>query len=248
MKHEDNTTCTILKQSSRQDAGPWDRDARRNALKAAALAAGLACSLALITFSPLGRYCNPANIGLLKDRLSLYHAWAPWLFFLGGSALVAMGVPRLSICTLGGMLFGFAWGALLGNMVSLLGSAVIYFSTRYLGRPLLRQKLNRTITAIDEQVKGHECMIVILLRQLPMPCMGISAILGLSSVSNGAFFAGSLISMFPQSAVFALFGSGVHGQFGVRVSIASTLLVILTLCLRVWYRKFPFMQKLSRAR
>jgi|YNPNPStandDraft_1061719.scaffolds.fasta_scaffold00174_22 uncharacterized membrane protein YdjX (TVP38/TMEM64 family) len=167
------------------------------------------------------------------------------MFLLGGSALVAMGVPRLSIGAVGGMLFGFAWGALLGNMVSLLGSAVIYFFTRHMGRPLLRQKFSRMITSVDGHIRRHELMIVMLLRQLPMPCMGMSVLLGLSSVSNGAFFTGSLISMFPQSAVFALFGSGVHGQFGLRVSIASTLLVVLALCLRVSYRRFPFLQKLS---
>lgn len=248
MKHQETTVGALLNRDSQQNDDLWKQDSRRNALKAAALAAALACSLALITFSPLGKYCNPATIALLKDRLALYHAWAPWLFLLGGSALVAMGVPRLSICTLGGMLFGFAWGALLGNMASLLGSAVIYFFTRQLGRPLLRQKFSRAVTAIDEHIKAHEYLIVMLLRQLPVPCMGMSIILGLSSVSTGAFFAGSIVSMFPQSAVFALFGSGVHGQFGIRVSVASTLLVILALCLRVWYRKFPFMQKIVRAR
>ncbi len=176
MKKKDNSIDILLNRDSQQSADLSNQESRRNVLKAAALAAVLACSLAMITFSPLGKYCNPANIALLKDRLALYHAWAPWLFLFSGSALVAMGVPRLSVCTLGGMLFGFVWGALLGNTASLLGSAVIYFFTRHLGRPLLRQKFKSSITAIDEHIQGHECLIVMLLRQLPVPCMGMSII------------------------------------------------------------------------
>jgi|GEM_PF-2811211 hypothetical protein len=77
MQLEDNSIGTTSKRVCQQGGDLWNQHLRRNILKAVALAAVLACSLVLITFSPRGRLCSPSNIALLKNRFALYHAGAP---------------------------------------------------------------------------------------------------------------------------------------------------------------------------
>jgi len=220
---------------------------RHNMLKAASLALILAGSLACIHFSPLGYYIHASNMDRLKNRLLEFHALAPIVFSLGGAFIITLGAPRSVISVLGGMVFGFFCGLLLSLMASLLGSVVIFSLTKWLGRPLFQQKVGHYLKAIEDHVQSNGFLIVVLLRQLPLTCLLVNVLIGLTSVSTGIFFLGSIAGLLPEAAIFSLFGSSVWEHFILRVSLASFLLVFLALAIRIYYNRFPVAKKIYQS-
>jgi uncharacterized membrane protein YdjX (TVP38/TMEM64 family) len=241
-EHPSSEERAPVKEAEKKDEG------RKAVLKAILLALLLAGSLALVHLSPVGYYINTSHIDALKDRLFEFHAWTPVVFFLGGAVVIAIGAPRSIISILGGMVFGFLEGTLLSLGAALLGSAVIFFLTKWLGRPLFRQKLGGYLKTIEGHARKNGFWIVVLLRQLPLTCILVNVLIGLTSVSARAFFWGSIVGLLPEAAIFSLFGSSVREAFVLRISIASFLLVLLALAIRMYYRSSKLAQKLSRER
>ncbi len=206
----------------------------------------LASSLAIIHLSPLGHYLAPSNIHVLKDRLAGFHALAPIIFLAAGAVIVAMGAPRSIISILGGMVFGFLGGTLLSLAAALLGSIAIFWLTRALGRPLFCQRAGQRLKALEGHIEQNGFLVVILLRQLPLTCMLVNVLIGLTSVNTIIFILGSVVGLLPEAAIFSLFGSSVRGSFVLRVSMASFFLILFVLFLRIYYRSSPFAKELSQ--
>lgn len=219
---------------------------KRDILKAFLLAALFSGFFAVVHFSPLGNYLDTANINLLRDRLAEFRLFAPVIFFAGGAVIIVMGVPRSVVSILGGMIFGFSAGMFLSLAATLGGSVVIFSLTRFLGRPLFNQKIGQKLKVVEGHIKTNGLLIVILLRQLPLPCMFVNALIGLTSVATGAFLLGSILGHLPQALIFSLYGSSVQGNFILRVSLASFLLVLFVFALRVFYKRSPLARDLAR--
>jgi len=233
-----------------REEGPVEQGGKRNGhgrdlLKAVILALALAGGFAVIRFSPLASYLNLSRIGLLQDRLTAMHGWAAVVFVGAGALLIAMGAPRSFHSILGGMVFGFFEGTALALAAALAGSVVIFWATRRLGRPLFRQKVGPYLKAIEGHMEREGFLTVVLLRQLPLTCMLVNVLIGLTAVSSRAFFLGSLVGLLPETAIFSLFGSSVREGFVLRISAASALLVLLVIFVRICMRRSSLARKLS---
>jgi len=57
---------------------------------------------------------------------------------------------------------------------------------------------------------------------------------------------GSIIGLLPETIIFALFGSSLQESFILRVSVASSLWIILILCIRLFFRHSPLAQALAQ--
>jgi uncharacterized membrane protein YdjX (TVP38/TMEM64 family) len=205
----------------------------------------LTVSLAVVRFSPLGYYLNPSHMHLLRDKLSGFHSMAPLIFFSGGALLIAMGVPRSIISILGGMVFGFFAGTFLSLSAALTGSVVIFYFARLFGRPFFRQKFGQRLKAIEGYLEKHGFLVVILIRQLPLPCMLVNVLIGLTSVNTAVYMLGSIIGLLPEAAIFALFGSSVREGFTLRVLMASISMILLVSSLKIYFRRSPMAKELS---
>jgi len=203
-------------------------------------------ALALIRFSPLREYINPSNFDKLRVRLSEFHAWAPMVFLAGGAIAITLGAPRSIVSILGGMAFGFLTGTFLALAASLLGSIVIFSLAKWLGRSFFEHRVGKYLKVIKGLGQVDGFLLVVLLRQLPLTCMLVNVLIGLISVSTGAFFLGSIVGLLPEAAIFSLFGSSVRHGFILRVSIATFLLILLVIVIRLYYKKSSLAGRLAR--
>jgi uncharacterized membrane protein YdjX (TVP38/TMEM64 family) len=146
------------------------------------------------------------------------------------------------VSALGGLVFGLFWGISLAMSAALLGAIVVFLLSKSLGRPLFKQKVGRYLGAIEHHTKADGFLIVIILRQLPLTSMLVNVLLGLTSISFGIFMMGSIVGLLPETIIFALYGSSLQQYFVLRISIASTLLIILILVVRLFFRRSPLAQ------
>ena len=118
--------------------------------KAILLAAILVTVLAVVRFSPFGAYLKISNIEMLQQKLRDFGGLAPLVFLVGGALLITLGAPRSVVSILGGLVFGLFWGILLALLSALLGSTIIFLVTKWLGRPLFKQKVGGYLKAIEK--------------------------------------------------------------------------------------------------
>ena len=218
----------------------------RNLAKAMLLAVFLVAALAMIRFSPLGSYLKISNISTLQQRLAEFNHWAPVVFLLAGAALISLGVPRSLVSILGGVVFGLWLGIVLALAAALLGSVAIFSLTRVLGRPLFKQKIGAYQKIIAQYSKSNGFLLVILLRQLPLTCILVNVLIGLAPITTGVFLLGSIVGLLPETVIFALYGSSLQTGFVLRISVASFLLVLLVLLVRIYYQRSALAREISR--
>ncbi len=219
---------------------------RKNLFKAILMVTLLVTVLTIVRFSPLGAYLKISNIEMLQQNLHEFRGLAPLVFFVGGALLIILGTPRSVVSILGGLVFGLFGGILLALLSALLGSMIIFLLTKWLGRPLFKQKVGGYLKVIEDHTKTDGFLLVIIMRQLPLTSLLINLLIGLTSVSLGIFLLGSIIGLLPETIIFALFGSSLQDGFVLRVSIASSLWVILILIIRLFFRLSPLAQIIAQ--
>ena len=225
---------------------PEEKEFRKNLIKALLLAALLIAVLAIVRFSPLGEHLKMSNMEALKQRLVQFGALAPLVFLLGGAVAITLGMPRSVVSILGGLVFGLLGGILLALLAALLGSTFIFLLTKWLGRPLFKQKVGDYLKVLENHTRTDGFLIVIIMRQLPLTSLLINVLIGLTSISMGIFLLGSMVGLLPETVIFALFGSSLQENFVLRVSMASTLWIILILAIRMFFRRSPLAQSIAR--
>jgi uncharacterized membrane protein YdjX (TVP38/TMEM64 family) len=144
----------------------------------------------------------------LKAELAGFGPVAPAVFTVLAALLTAVGAPRLLLCSLGGLAFGFAWGLLWSLLATLLGSyGVFLFVRRFGGRYELKnfRRLNR----LSGHIENNAILSVLLIRQLPMSGFYNNVFLGLAGVGHRPFLVGSLLGFLPLGITACLIGAGL---------------------------------------
>ncbi|MBF0093173.1 MAG: TVP38/TMEM64 family protein [Alphaproteobacteria bacterium] len=161
------------------------------------------------------------------------------LFVVVGALFTAIGMPRQMVCFLGGYAFGFALGSALSLLASVLGCATAFFYARWLGRSLVQSRFAHRIRRIDDFLRDNPLSMTLLIRLLPVGSNLITNLAGgVSAVGGGAFLVGSGLGYLPQTAIFALLGSGIQVDPAFRISL-SVALFAASAVLGVWiYRRF----------
>jgi uncharacterized membrane protein YdjX (TVP38/TMEM64 family) len=224
---------------------PKRAEKQQNVLKALLLAAFLVAAMALVRFSPLGDYLRISNIRAIEQKLSEFQHWAPMVFFLTGALIIALGAPRSLISIIGGIVFGLFWGSALALAAALLGSMAIFWLTKLLGRPFIKQNVAHYLKTLEDYSQTNGFLLVILLRQLPLTCQFVNVLMGLSSIPTGDFVLGSIVGLLPETLIFAIFGSSLREKFMLRVSLAALLLIALAWGIKYFYQHSALAQEIS---
>ena len=188
--------------------------------------------------SPLQQYW--AGALAFCEGINHYGVLAPLIFMLSVAVLVCIGMPRLLLCTIGGMLFGFYQGLLYSVTGTIIGCYIVFSVVRWVGRTFIISrypKLNRFTKLLERGgIPG-----VVLARQIPIHGMVINLILGLSPVKQIDFLVGTAIGLIPEAIPFTLIGKGVkQGSLEKSVAyiiIAVVILALLWLGLKIWNEK-----------
>ena len=204
---------------------PW-----RNLFWLAAVATVL---LAAVYLSPLRDY--QSRMQELSGFIHRLGWWAPLFFTISVAVLVALGFPRLLLCVLGGMAFGFWPGLIWAQTGTLIGNYAVFLAARSGGKNWAERyfvkhaKVHRLLER--EGVPG-----VILARQLPVPGLLINLACGLFAIRRRDFLIGTIIGQLPEAIPCTLIGAGVleasfKKSFGL-ISVGVALAVLIWVGLR----------------
>jgi uncharacterized membrane protein YdjX (TVP38/TMEM64 family) len=196
------------------------------------LAVVIGCSF-LIYSMPLKDLLNQGQ--QVKSWLAETGYAAPAVFTLAAALLTALGMPRLLLCSLAGMVFGFAWGFVWSHLGTVLGAYGTFIFARWSGREFVQQKFPRII-ALSKSNQARGWRSVLFMRQLPISGLYNDILLGLSSVSHADFWIGTALGFLPLGVTATLIGAGVLqadlAHLGQYLAIAACAFFFLTWSLK----------------
>jgi uncharacterized membrane protein YdjX (TVP38/TMEM64 family) len=141
-----------------------------------------------------------------------------------GSVFVAVGLPRQVISFLAGYGFGFSEGLAIALAATTGGCILTFFYARFMGRDVVARKFPGKVRRIDDFLTDNPFTMTLLIRFLPAGSNLLTNLAaGVSKVSAVAFISGSAIGYIPQTAVFALVGSGISVDPVWRIGLSVLL-------------------------
>jgi len=141
-----------------------------------------------------------------------------------GAVFVAVGLPRQVISFLAGYAFGFTTGMAVALAATALGCIITFFYARFLGRDVVSRRFPGKIRRIDDFLADNPFTMTLLIRFLPAGSNLLTNLAaGVSRVGWLPFVAGSAIGYIPQTAVFALVGSGIGVDPVWRIGLSVVL-------------------------
>jgi uncharacterized membrane protein YdjX (TVP38/TMEM64 family) len=199
---------------------------------AALLIAVVGCSL-IIYAMPLKDLLNQSY--QIKSLLAETGYAAPAVFTLAAALLTAIGMPRLLLCTLAGVIFGFSWGFIWSHFGTLLGAYGTFIFARWSGREYVQQKFPKIIS-LSQSTHAKGWRSVLFMRQLPISGLYNDILLGMSSVSHCDFWIGSALGFLPLGVTATLVGAGAIqadvAHLAQYVGLAAIAFFLLTLSLK----------------
>jgi uncharacterized membrane protein YdjX (TVP38/TMEM64 family) len=192
----------------------------------------IGCSY-LIYSMPLKELLNQSQE--IKLWLATTGYAGPAIFTLAAALLTAIGMPRLILCTLAGVVFGFTWGFVWSHFGTLLGAYGTFVFARWSGRDFVQQKFPKII-ALSQSTHARGWRSVLFMRQLPISGLYNDILLGLSTVSHCDFWIGSTLGFLPLGVTATLIGAGAIqadiSHLAQYLAIAAAAFFLLTLSLK----------------
>jgi len=169
------------------------------------------------------------------------------LFIAAGALATAVGLPRQLIGFLGGYAFGFLFGTFVALLAATLGCFLAFFYSRLFGRALVMARFERRIRRFNDFISGHPFSMTLLIRLLPVGSNLVTNLAaGVTRVPPLPFIFGSMLGYIPQTAIFALAGSGIEVDPVLRIGLAVALFVVSGLLGAYLYRRFRHGRSLDR--
>ena len=187
----------------------------------------------LLSLAALGFVVHWSGLGEMLDqgwidREVRGKGFAGELLFVGiGALAIGVGFPRQLVSFMSGYAFGFLYGTWLALVATLLGCAGGFFYARLFARSLVAHHLGGRIARVDGFVRDNPFTMTLLIRLLPVGSnLATNLAGGVSSVPALPFLLGSGLGFVPQTAVFALVGSGVSVDPLWRIGLGTVLFVV----------------------
>ena len=177
----------------------------------------IAC-IAIVHFTPLKTLTTDQA---WKHQIQHLGIWASSLFFVVSTSLIAVGIPRMILCGLASVLFGFKTGFIVGQMSALLGSYATFIFARWGGREWVAKRIENN-KRLRDLLKKPSTFTIFLVRQLPIAGVVPNLILGVTPVKHRYFLLGSFLGYLPSSALVAAIGSGLGKGFS-RETLAHSI-------------------------
>jgi len=188
----------------------------------------IAALVILLPMSPWKHWLAEAQN--LKARIGEY-GWKAYGVFISASIVgIAVGVPRLALCGLGGMLFGFVNGLLASQFAGVAGSYGAFLLTRqWAPKAWIQRKLEgseRLRNLLEHPTIGS----IFIARQLPVPGLVPNILLGILHTRHSTFLIGTFLGYLPSNIPVALAGSSM-GKDSLAKAIAQVSLSMVILAI-----------------
>ncbi len=198
----------------------------------------VAVLIAVLYFTPLKQWLG--ELQALKSRIDQYGWKAHAVFILGSIIGIALGLPRLALCGLGGVLFGFVEGLLASQFAGVLGSYGAFLLTRWWApKAWVQRKLagSERLRAVLERPSIGSIFVA---RQLPVPGIVPNVLLGVLHTRHRTFLIGTFLGYLPSNIPVALAGSSMaKDSLTKAIAQVSLSMLLLGLCsaLIMWIRR-----------
>lgn len=172
-----------------------------------------------------------AAITGFRAYLLRFGAWAPAV----SAALmvfqsVAAPLPAFIVTFANGLLFGWAWGALLSWSSAMLGAALCFGIARALGRPVVEKVVGGTkaLESSDLFFRRYGSRAILIARLLPFVSFDvISYGAGLTTTSLPRFLVATGIGQLPATLLYSYLGENLTGSARVLFWVFSITAVVL---------------------
>lgn len=207
--------------------------------------AGLAVAAGAYRWSPaVARTVDPAIRALTApdggDAVQAFRSWAlgfgAWAPLASAALMVLQAVvaplPAFVITLANGLVFGWAWGALLSWASAMAGAALCFGLGRALGRPAVERLLGGAgaLERADRFFARHGRGAILLARLVPfVPFDAVSYGAGLTSTRLGPFLVATGIGQLPATLAYSWLGERVAGAARVVLWAFSLGLAALVL-------------------
>ena len=200
----------------------------RPVVKAILLFLVLVFTVGLIHLTPIRHSLE--DIHLMTSSLRAFGGWAPMVFVIIVSMLVAIGVPRLLLCPIGGMAFGFFWGLVWSQIGTMIGYYATFLFVRWSGRDFILKKWPK-LNKYRDFFTAKGTLVVLLIRQLPIAGFYINIVMGLTHIRHVNFLIGTLVGILPEAVPATMIGAGlIHfspGKSMAAITAAAAFFLIL---------------------
>lgn len=184
------------------------------------LACGVAAFMAVAHFTPLKGWIT--NVQQWKQYLDEF-GWPAHAGFMAAAAVAVMfGVPRLPLCGMAGMLFGFGEGLAISLLGTVMGSYGAFLMARHGARRLTDERSQRW-PWLKKLLEAPSLLRVLWVRQLMVPGVVLNVLFGMTAISHRTFITGTLLGYLPLNIAFTLVGSGLGKE-----SLAQSLTQVIT--------------------
>lgn len=220
------------------DKEPITQDTKKETKRLFIGACIVAAIVGVLHFTPMKQLLDDAL--RLKAEIEAYGWKAHVLFALGSVVAIAVGFPRLLLCGISGILFGFYEGLLTSQFAAVAGSYGAFLLTRlwapkeWVERKLANSERLRSVLA------RPSVLSIFVARQLPVPGIVPNVLLGVLPTSHRVFLIGTFIGYLPSNIPVALAGSSVaKDSLQTAFTQASISMVSLGLfgMLIMWIRR-----------
>lgn len=162
------------------------------------------------------------------------------LLFVGvGVLFTGIGLPRQVLAFLGGYAFGFVTGTVLALAATVLGCALAFSYSRFIGRDFVLSRFPGRIRRVDAFLHDSPFAMTLLLRLLPLGSnFAINLAAGVSGIAALPFLLGSALGYVPQMMVFSLLGSGINVDPVLRTGLSVVLFVVSAAIGVALYRRY----------
>jgi len=190
-------------------------------------------------------------IELFRSYVLGFGRWAP---VVSATLMVLQSVvaplPAFVVTFANGLVFGWAWGALLSWSSAMVGAAVCFWIARALGRPAVERLMGgaAALDTADRFFVRHGKRAILLARLLPfVPFDAISYGAGLTSTGFGPFLVATGLGQLPATILYSYLGESVAGSVRVLFWLFSVVAAILVICWMAGPRLLRWVRPCDRA-
>jgi uncharacterized membrane protein YdjX (TVP38/TMEM64 family) len=195
------------------------RSIKRENKRVFILVAVVGLFMVLAHFTPLKAWIT--NVQTWKSFVHELGWIAHASFVLTCAAGVMIGLPRLPLCAMAGLIFGFVEGIALSLTGSVAGSYGAFLMTRAGARRAVVARAERW-PWLKTMLEKPSWLKVFWVRQMMLPGLLLNVLLGVTEVAHTTFLIGTITGYLPLNIVFALVGSGL-GKGSLAQSLTQLL-------------------------
>jgi len=172
-------------------------------------------------------HIDEARASLQAEQTLTAGLFSRLTFIFTATALVAIGLPRLYVSAIAGLIYGATEGIMLGLIASVLGASITYVLGRTLLGDVARRRLRGRVALWQERFQANAFWWVLQMRLIPFANSTVMNLLcGTCRVPFRPFLTASALGFIPLTVVFALVGSGGAKRDFLQIGLAVVLLLL----------------------